>query len=294
LLKNAQLDLQRYQDLLAQDSIAEQQVATQKALVRQYEGSVLADQGQIDQARLQLSYARITAPVDGRTGLRQTDAGNVVRATDANGLVVITQEKPITVIFSIPQDSLSAVLEQLRSGGKLPVQAYSRDQKTRLADGVLLTADNQIDTSTGTVRLKAAFPNEQALLFPNQFVNIRMLLEVKRNVVLVPSTAIQRGAQGSYVYVVKSDKTVSLRWVKLGNIEGETTAIEHGVSSGDTLVVDGTDNLREGMSVEPILPAPAPVSDDQSPLTLKTGRADMHSDWHPSVSARKELHQCTA
>ena len=250
LLANARIDLERYRTLFKQDSIAKQQVDTQEALVRQYEGVVKMDQGQIDNARLQLVYARITAPVGGRLGLRQVDPGNIVRAADANGVVVITQLQPITVVFTIPQDSLPAVLKRLQSGEKLPAEAWDREGRNRLASGTLLTVDNQIDPTTGTVKLKAQFANDDGALFPNQFVNVRLLVDTRRGLTVVPSAALQRGAQGSYVYVVNADSSASLRVVKPGPAEGENTAIESGIAPGERVVVDGVDRLREGAKVE--------------------------------------------
>lgn len=252
LLANARIDLERYRTLLAQDSIAKQQLDTQEALVRQYEGTVKLDQGQLDNARLQLSYSRVTAPIPGRLGLRQIDEGNVVRAGDTNGLVVITQLQPITVVFTLPQDNLPVVMKRLQSGERIPVEALDRDQnqKSPLASGMLLTVDNQIDTTTGTVRLKAQFPNDDSRLFPNQFVNVRMLIDVRRDVTTVSSAALQRGARGLFVYVVKDDRTVTLRDVKTGPAEGDSTIIESGVEPGELVVVDGMDRLREGARVE--------------------------------------------
>ena len=250
LLANARIDLERYRGLYAQDSIAKQQVDTQEALVRQYEGTVKFDQGQIDNARLQLVYSTITAPIGGRLGLRLVDPGNIVRSGDANGLVVITQLQPITAVFTIPQDSLPEVLKRMRSGVSLPVDAYDREQKTRLASGTLLTVDNQIDPTTGTIKLKAQFPNEDGALFPNQFVNVRLQLDTLRGATLIPSSAVQRSAQGTYVYVLKDDRTVSLRQVKTGAVDGESVAIESGVSPGDTVVVEGSDRLRDGAKAE--------------------------------------------
>src|SRR5438046_1396084 len=250
LLANARIDLERYRTLYTQDSIAKQQVDTQEALVRQYEGTVKADQGQVDNVRLQLAYARITAPVGGRLGLRLVDPGNVVRAGDANGLVVITQLQPITVVFTIPQDNLPGVLKRLRSGERLPVEAYDREQKVKLATGALLTVDNQIDPSTGTVKLKAQFPNEDGGLYPNQFVNVRMLLDTRRDATLVPSAAVVRGGQGTFVYVVKEDRTVALRKVAVGMPEGDSVSIESGLAPGERVVVEGSDRLRDGMKVE--------------------------------------------
>jgi multidrug efflux system membrane fusion protein len=250
LLANARVDLDRYRTLLKQDSIAEQQVASQEALVRQLEGTVKIDQGQVDTARLQLTYSRVTAPINGQLGLRQVDQGNVVRSGDTNGIVVITQLKPITVLFTIPQDDLPRVLARLREGEKLPVEVFDRDQKVLLGRGRLLTADNQIDTTTGTVKLKAQLPNDEGNLFPNQFVNVRMLVDTRENAVTVPSSALQRGAQGIFVYVLNEDRTVSMRNVKIGPVDGTRIVIESGVSAGERVVIDGMDRLRDGMRVE--------------------------------------------
>jgi membrane fusion protein, multidrug efflux system len=250
LLDNARIDLERYRVLLKQDSIAKQLVDTQEALVRQYEGTVKNDLGQVDNARLQLIYSRVTAPIAGRLGLRQVDAGNIIRASDTNGLVVITQLQPITVVYTIPQDNLQVVLKRMQSGERVPVDVFDRDQKTKLASGALLTVDNQIDTTTGTVKLKAQFANDDANLFPNQFVNVRMLIDTRRDVTTVPSAALQRGARGLFVYIVKDDLTVTLRDVKTGPAENDSTVVESGVESGERVVVDGMDRLREGAKVE--------------------------------------------
>ena len=250
LLANARIDLERYRTLYAQDSIAKQQVDTQEALVRQYEGTVKIDQGQIDNARLQLTYSRITAPITGRLGLRLVDPGNIVRSGDANGLVVITQLQPVSVIFTIPQDSLSGLVQRVRSGEKLPVEAYDREQKKKLASGTLASVDNQIDPATGTIKLKAQFPNEDVSLFPNQFVNVRMLLDTRRGATLVPNAAVVRGGQGTFVYVVKEDRTVELRKVNVGIAEGDNVSIDSGLASGELVVVEGSDRLRDGAKVE--------------------------------------------
>ncbi len=250
LLKNAQLDLERYQTLLAQDSIGRQQVDTQAALVRQYEGALQSDQGAVDSAKLQLTYARVTAPISGRVGLRQVDPGNVVHASDATGLVVIAELQPVSVVFPIPEDNVPRVLKRLGDGEAIPVEAWDRDGKVKLATGKLLTVDNQIDTTTGTVKLKAEFGNENLALFPNQFVNVRMLLNTLPDATLIPSAAIQRGAPGTFVYVVKDDKSVTVAPVKLGPVQGEVTAINAGLTAGDLVVVDGADKLREGAKVE--------------------------------------------
>ena len=250
LLKNARLDLERYKVLVEQDSIPRQQLDTQDALVRQYEGAVRSDRAQIDNAKLQLVYCRITSPIGGRVGLRLVDPGNIVHAADTSGMVVVTQMQPITVVFPIPEDSLPAVVKRLRSGEKLPVDAFDRAGTTKLAIGTLLTIDNQIDPTTGMVKLKAEFPNDDGALFPNQFVNARMLVDTRRGATVVPSAAIQRGVQGTYVYVVKDDRTVSVRPVKLGPVEGETAVLETGVAPGEVVVVDGADKLREGARVD--------------------------------------------
>jgi multidrug efflux system membrane fusion protein len=250
LLTNARLDLERYRMLFQQDSIAKQQLDTQAALVRQYEGAVKADRGQIDNAKLQLTYARITAPIAGRVGLRQVDEGNIVHASDANGLVVITQLQPVSVVFTMPEDSIPKVMQQLQAGKKLEVEAYDRAQRNKLASGYLLTLDNQIDPATGTVKLKAQFANETFSLFPNQFINTRLLIEVRRNVTIVPSSAIQRGNQGTFVYVVKEDQSVELRPVKTGATQGDDTEIVTGLAPGEPVVTDGADKLREGAKVK--------------------------------------------
>ena len=249
-LKNARLDLKRYKDLYTQGYVPKQQVDTQEAMVRQLEGIVKTDQGQIDNAKLQLTYSRITAPISGRVGLRLVDPGNMVRANDVNGLLVITQLTPITVVFTIPEDSLPGVLERLKAGQQLTVDAFDREQKKKLATGTLLTVDNQIDPNTGTVRLKAVFPNEDGALFPNQFVNARLLLEVKRGVTIVPSVAVQRGAKGTFVYVVKEDQTVAVRSVGIGATHAEDASISSGLSPDEVVVVDGTEKLREGSRVD--------------------------------------------
>jgi multidrug efflux system membrane fusion protein len=251
LLKNAQVDLERYRTLLAQDSIAKQQVDTQESLVHQYQATLVADQAAIDNAKLQLTYSKVTAPIGGRVGLRQVDPGNIIHASDTNGIVVITELQPITVLYPIPEDNVQQVLQRFGSGNDaVAVEAWDRDQKQKLASGKLVTIDNQIDTTTGTVKLRAEFPNTNLALFPNQFVNIRMLVQTLSDATLVPSAAIQRGAPGTFVYIVKSDQTVSVSPVKLGPVQGETTAIASGVSPGDVVVVDGADKLKEGAKVE--------------------------------------------
>jgi multidrug efflux system membrane fusion protein len=259
LLKNAQIDLERYQTLFKQDSVAKQQLDTQDALVRQYDATVKMDRAAIDSARLQLDYSRITAPVGGRLGLRQVDLGNIVRAGDVNGLVVITQLQPITVVFSIAEDSLPPVMKKLQAGEKLQVTAFDRAGKTQLATGQLITVDNQIDPATGTVKLKAQFANEDLALFPNQFVNVRMLVDTKVGATVIPAAAVQRGTPGTFAYVVDPDtKMVSVRKLKLGPAQGETVSVEEGIQPGTLVVVDGADKLREGAVVEMVVRDNAP------------------------------------
>jgi len=250
LLANARLDLERYRTLFAQDSGSKQQLDTQAALVRQYEGVVKIDQAQIDNARLQLDYTRITAPIAGRLGLRQVDPGNIVRAGDAAGLVVITQLEPIAVVFTLPEDNVQRVMDRLRRGARIAVDAYDRAGKVKLAAGTLLTLDNQIDPATGAVKLKAQFDNRDGRLFPSQFVNVRMLIETLKDATVIPAQAVQRGARGTFVYVVKPDRTVTLRVVRLGQTQGTTVAIEEGVAAGESVVIDGAERLREGATVE--------------------------------------------
>ena len=259
-LRNAQVDLERYRELLPQGYIPKQQLDTQEALVRQLEGMVQVDQGQIDNAKLQITYSRITAPITGRIGLRLVDQGNLVHANDANGLLVITQLQPITVVFTIAEDSLPAVMDKLKTGQSLTVEVFDREQKRKLATGALLTVDNQIDPNTGTVRLKAVFPNDDNELFPNQFVNARLLLDVKRGATVVPSAAVQRGPKGTFVYVVTADDTVGVRSVAVGISHGEETSIDTGLVPNDLVVVDGTEKLRDGSKVEVQRQNDSPVS----------------------------------
>ena len=250
LLANARLDQGRYRGLLAKDSIAKQQVDAQEALVRQYEGGVKTDRALVDNAKLQLAFTRVTAPIAGRLGLRLVDTGNMVRATDTGGLVVITQTQPINVIFSIPSDKLGAVISKLQANQQLTVEAWDRDDKNKLAIGTLLTIDNQIDATTGTVKLKAEFTNSDNALFPNQFVNIHLRIETRHGVTLIPTSASQRGTQGTFFYVVDENKTVSLRPVVLGTISGNIVAVEKGLVPGEKVVIDGADKLRQGAKVE--------------------------------------------
>jgi multidrug efflux system membrane fusion protein len=249
LLKQAQADLARYQTLLRQDSIARQQAEDQVFIVQQYAGAIRSDQAQIDTQTLNLTYCHIVAPVDGRVGLRQVDAGNYVQTTDANGIVVITQLQPISAIFSIAEDSLPMVQKQIHAGAKLAVTVYDRANVTELATGELETVDNQIDTTTGTVKLRALFANTDETLFPNQFVNARLLVDTLHDVVTVPTAAILRGAPGTYVYLLGADATVSVRPVKTGVTDGDKVQIVSGLAAGDRVVIDGADRLREGAHV---------------------------------------------
>lgn len=253
LLDNARLDLVRYQGLLARDAIPKQQVDTQAALVRQYQGTLAADRSLVDHARLQLEWTRVTAPVAGRIGLRQVDPGNLVRASDAGGLVSIAQVQPIAVLFALPETHVAALNRRLQVGEKIAVQAWDRGQTRRLAEGRVLTTDNQIDTATGTLRVKAEFPNRDGSLFPNQFVNIRLLLETHSDVLAVPAAAVQRGERGSFVYRV-ADGRVAMVPVTPGAAEGEWLAVQGELKAGETVVSDGLDKLRDGAKVEVIVP----------------------------------------
>jgi len=249
-LENAKVDLKRYQILIQQDSIPRQQLDTQAATVAQFEAALKSDQAQIESAKLNLTYARVTAPSGGRVGLRQVDVGNVVHANDPNGIVVITQLQPIDVLFTIPADHLSQVLPKVRSGQILAVDAYDRDLKNKLATGKLLAVDNQIDSTTGTVRIKAIFDNDDETLFPNQFVNARLLVDTLRGVVTVPNAAIQRSPQATFVYLVKPDHTVESRNVVVKMSEADDATIQSGLAAGDVVVIDGVDKLRPGAKVD--------------------------------------------
>jgi multidrug efflux system membrane fusion protein len=255
LLANARVDLTRYQTLLAQDAIPEQQLATQRALVVQYEGTVTNDQGLLDAAKLNVVYCHITSPITGVVGLRLVDPGNIVHAADTSGMIVITQIQPISIIFTISEDQLPPVLQKIRAGQKLLVEAWDRDLKVKLAAGTLSTADNLIDQTTGTLKLRATFDNENRSLFPNQFVNARLLQQEKTGVTLLPSAAIQRNTNDTYVYLIKADKTVTIRNIKVGTTEGDQSEITSGLLPGDKVVMTGVDKLQEGSRVAPTMPA---------------------------------------
>ncbi|MDR0250732.1 MAG: MdtA/MuxA family multidrug efflux RND transporter periplasmic adaptor subunit [Burkholderiales bacterium] len=249
-LENAKADLQRYRTLLKQDSVSQQQVDTQEALVAQYEGLLKYNQGQIDSAKLNLDYTRVTAPISGRLGLRRVDVGNMVRASDPNGIVVITQEEPIDVMFTLAENDLPKVVRKVYAGVRFPVEAWDRAQKTLLERGTLMTVDNQIDVATGTIKLKARFNNKNHVLFPNQFVNVRMKIDELQDVLLAPSAAVQRGSVGTFVYVIGDDKKVSVRQITSSEESDGKQVIDHGLEEGEHVVIDGTDRLREGSNVE--------------------------------------------
>jgi multidrug efflux system membrane fusion protein len=254
LLADAKLDLKRYEGLVKEDSIAVQQLDTQRALVDQYQGTIESDDGQLQTARVNLLYTRIVSPVNGRVGLRQVDQGNYVTPGDANGIVVVNQVQPITVIFPIPEDNVPALTRQINEAGALEVDAYDRSNSTRLARGKLLTLDNQIDVTTGTVKLRALFDNSDGMLFPNQFVNIRLLQQVLHDQVIMPNSAVRRGAPNgvttTFVYVVNADSTVSVRPVTLGIVQGDRAAVTAGLAAGERVVTEGGDRLRDGAKVQ--------------------------------------------
>jgi membrane fusion protein, multidrug efflux system len=271
-LKDVQVDYDRYQLLFKEGVIPKQQVDTQTAQVGQFEGAIKADQGTIDSAKLQITYSHVTAPISGRIGLRLVDMGNIVHASDAGGLLVITQLQPISVIFSLPQDQLSEVLAKMHGNQQLPVEAYDRDDTTKIASGKLLTIDNQIDITTGTYKLKATFSNENNTLFPNQFVNTHLLVDTRRNMTSVPAAAVQRGPQNTYVYVVQPDNTVKIQNVTTALTSGNFVGISSGVQPGDVVVIDGQDKLQDGSKIEARTPTGGSVnaSGDQRPSPAPT------------------------
>lgn len=249
LLTNAKVDLQRYETLVAQDAVPRQTLDTQKALVAQYDGNIQQDQANIDNAKLQLVYAKVTAPITGRVGLRLVDPGNIVHASDANGMIVITQLQPISVLFTIPEDNLPDVMKKLQGGTKLTVEAYNRDNSKKLASGTLLTMDNQIDPTTGTSKLKAIFENKDFELFPNQFVNIRLLLDTLQGQTVIPTVAVQNGQQGTFVYVIDDHNTAHLRPITLVSSDQTGADVKTGLQIGEQVAVDGADRLSDGARV---------------------------------------------
>jgi multidrug efflux system membrane fusion protein len=250
LLENARIDVGRYQQLIGKKAVPEQTLATQRATVAQDEGNVKSDQGLVDSARLNIAYCHITAPISGRLGLRLVDPGNYVQVGASTSLAVITQVQPISVIFTLPEDQLTAVLQRVHAGRRLAVETYNREMTARLSTGYLTTLDNQIDQTTGTLKLRAVVDNKAGLLVANQFVNAKLLVEQKRNVTLLPSAAIQRNAQRTYAYVIQSDETVTLRNLKLGTSEGGQTEVVEGLAPGELVALSGVDNLREGVKVK--------------------------------------------
>lgn len=281
LLVGAKLDLDRYRDLWAKDSIAKQQLDDQEALVLQDEGTVLSDRAQVESAQLNVEFTRITAPLSGRLGIRQEDAGNMINTTDTTGLVAITQTQPIYILFAIPADNIAAVLAPLHAGKTLAVDAFDRDGKIKLATGKLLTVDNQIDVTTGTVKLKAEFANADETLFPNQFVNARLRVETMHNAILAPVAAIQRGTQGTFVYVIGQDQAVSIRTVTLGPVSGDIVAIAKGLADGEQVVTDGADKLREGAKAEVTTPGTFKSAGQVTPSPPGKG---------PAGEERKQMH----
>jgi multidrug efflux system membrane fusion protein len=276
-LADAKINLERFTDLYKQGVIPKQQLDSQSSLVAQLQGSVGADKAQVENAKLQLVYSRITSPISGRIGLRLVDPGNIVHASDNNGMLVITQMQPIAVVFTLPEDYVPAILQHMRKGD-LQVEAYSRDDKTKIATGELLTLDNMIDPTTGTDRLKAVFQNTQRVLWPNEFVNMRLLLDTKKNATTVPVAAIQSGNQGQFVFVVKPDKTVEIRPVKVGFTEANTASIDQGLKVGELVVTDGQDKLQPNSRVDvqqqgnaPNRQASGSASQRSSPTTAAPG-----------------------
>jgi membrane fusion protein, multidrug efflux system len=258
-LKNAEGDLATYVKLAGEGLITKQQVTTQEALVQQYRGALQANEAQVNNARLLMSYTRIVAPISGRLGLRQVDAGNLIRSGDANGLVVITQMHPISVLFTVPEADLPQVLDGVRGGPRMAVQAYDRSETQQLGEGMLQTVDNQIDTTTGTIKMRAQFANVGETLFPNQFVNIRLRVKTLKGATVIPSAAVQRASFGTFAYVVKPDRTVTIRRIDLGPAEGEKVAIAKGLTVEEQVVLEGVDDLTEGAKVEVITDAGTPA-----------------------------------
>ncbi|MDP3847848.1 MAG: MdtA/MuxA family multidrug efflux RND transporter periplasmic adaptor subunit [Pseudomonas sp.] len=266
-LMNAQIDLERYRGLFAQDSIAKQTLDTQLALVNQYQGTLKANQAAVNQAKLNLQFTEVRAPISGRLGLRKVDVGNLISTGDTTGIVVITQVKPIAVVFSLPEQQLPLIRQQMATGKPLPAVALDRNQSLQLAEGVLATLDNQIDISTGTLKLKARFDNGDKALFPNQFVNVRLLAQTLHDALVIPANAVQRGTQGSFVYVLDDSDKVHLRNISAGATSGEQLQVLSGLSFGERVVTEGVDRLREDMQVK--VASPAPTAHSQLPTATK-------------------------
>ena len=272
-LRNAEIDLQRYRDLFAEDSIARQTLDTQQALVNQYRGTLKANQASVDQAKLNLQFSQVRAPIGGRLGLRQVDVGNQISTGDTAGLVVITQVQPINVVFSLPVPQLPLIRQQLTSGKPLPVEAFDRNQQMALASGALASIDNQIDITTGTLKLKARFDNSDEALFPNQFVNVRLLAQTLPQVLVISANAVQRGSQGSFVYVLDGDNRVSMRTVTLGVTAEERLQVLSGLEAGERVVTEGVDRLRDGMQVKVAGDNPDEVEPADKPVAKAAGGA---------------------
>jgi membrane fusion protein, multidrug efflux system len=247
--KNATMDLQRFKSLFDQGILSRQQLDSQTSTVNQFEAALKGDQAQVESAKLNLAYSHITAPLSGKVGLRLVDPGNMVRSSDANGLCVINPVQPITVVFTVPADSIQQVLTQSAGGRKLPVEAFDRDLKNKLATGSVLAIDNQVDPTTGTVRIKALFDNQDNTLFPNQFVNARLLVDTLKGVIIIPTAAIQRSPQGTFVYRIKTDNTVEMTLVEIQATDGDSTSISKGLAAGDLVVTDGLERLRPGSTI---------------------------------------------
>ncbi len=273
-LQNAQIDLGRYKDLLAKDSIAKQQVDTQDALVKQLQGTVQTDQALVDNAKLQLSYTKVTAPISGRLGLKQADLGSIVRASDVSGLVTITQTQPIALVFAVPEVSLRQINRKLKGKEPLGVEVWDREVRNLLGQGRVITTDNTIDATTGTIKIKAEFPNADGSLFPNQFVNVRLQVDTLTGVIAVPTNAVQRGALGTFVYVVKDDNTVNVRRIRPGTTEGDWVSVQGDLAAGEKVVTDGADRLREGAKVEVITPPPRPGAGGGQASGPRNGKPD--------------------
>ena len=272
-LRNAEIDLQRYRDLFAEDSIARQTLDTQQELVNQYRGTLKANQASVDQAKLNLQFSQVRAPIGGRLGLRQVDVGNQISTGDTAGLVVITQVQPINVVFSLPEPQLPLIRQQLTSGKPLPVEAFDRNQQMALASGALASIDNQIDITTGTLKLKARFDNNDEALFPNQFVNVRLLAQTLPQVLVISANAVQRGSQGSFVYVLDGDNRVSMRTVTLGVTAEERLQVLSGLEEGERVVTEGVDRLRDGMQVKVAGDNPDEVEPADKPVAKAAGGA---------------------
>jgi membrane fusion protein, multidrug efflux system len=274
LLKGAQVDLTRYQGLAAQNAVPRQQLDTQTALVAQDQGTVEADRAMVKSAEVNLQYCRIVSPLDGRVGLRMVDQGNYVTAGDVNGLVVITQLQPISVLFTVPEDNVQAIAKRIQAGAVLPATAYDRSGASKIADGTLQTFDSQIDQTTGTIKLRAQFSNETRALYPNQFVNIRLLLDTHKDVTTISTAGVQRGVPGTFVYLVNADSTVSVRPIQLGATEGDRVEVVSGLTPGDRIVIDGADKLRDGAKINVRSESDSAKPPDQDKSGAKKRRSD--------------------